>query len=253
MKKILFVLLFLLLFGCAANKTYKVSPEEYVKQVKTLGIVPVLIDVESIHYDSRDDLVALLERSSEAVQQTLVDKLRKQGRHFDVRPVAGEPREILSRLIAGQALLGEAASTRMKYSFNPQGSSQLSDESVVDAILVVVIHGVKRQEKRWSSYSLKIEYLRDNYSSLLYTAAIVDPAGRVLWQLDMPAGDVMLHLDYPDFVEAYWNRTESVRIKTITLSGLQRTLKEPEVGLLVDKEMSMPFGQMIEQVVRRLK
>ena len=253
MKKILFVLLSLILSGCAANTLYTVSPEEYSQQVKTLGVLPVLIDVESIHYDSRDDLVALLERSSASVQQALTEKLRKQGRHFDVRPVVADPLSIRSRLLAGQTVVGEAAATRLNYSFSPQGSAELGEEAVVDALLVVVVHGIKRQEKRWSSYSLQMEYLWDNYSSLLYTAAIVDLTGRVLWQCDMPTGEVMLRLDYPDFTEAYWNRTESVRIKTITLSGLQRTLKEPEVGLLVDKEMPKPFSQMIEQVVRRLK
>jgi hypothetical protein len=250
MKKMLFILLTLLLSGCATQTLYTVSSEEYAQQVKTLGVLPVLIDVDSIHYDSRDDLVALLERSSAEVQQVLVDKLRKQGRYFDVRQVSADPQTVRTRLLAGQVSVGEAAATRLQYRFNPQGSSKLSDEAVVDALLVVIVHGITRQEKRWSSYSLQMEYLWDDYNSLLYTAAIVDPTGRVLWQLDMPTGDVLLRLDYPDFTEAYWNKTESVRIKPISLSGLQQTLKEPEAGLLVDKNMPKTFGQMIAQILR---
>ena len=135
MKKILFLLLLLSLSGCAANTHYTVSSEDYTRQVKTLGVLPVLIDVESVQYDSRDNLAGLLEQASAGVQQALVDKLRKQGRHFDVRPVVADPLSIRSQLLAGQSVVGEEAATRIQYVFSPEESSQLSDEAVVDAIL----------------------------------------------------------------------------------------------------------------------
>jgi hypothetical protein len=253
MKKTVFIFLILVLSGCAETTLYRVTPEAYSQQVKTLGVLPVLIDSDSIVYASPDELTSVLELSSAGVQQTLVDKLRKQGRHFDVRPVSGDPRAIRQRLLAGHASLGEGAATRLQYEFNPQAIADLTDEAVVDAVLVVVVHGIERQEKRWSSYSLRMDYLWADYSSLLYTAAVVDPTGRILWRLEMAPGEVMLPLDYPDFSEAYWNRTESVRIKPISLPGLQRTLKEPELGLMVDKEMPKPFALMIDQIVKKMK
>ncbi len=253
MRIALFIILSLFFSGCVANTAYTVTPAEYAQQVKTLGVLPVLIDVESIDYAKRDELFSVLERSSAAVQQALVDKLRKQGGHFDVRPVTGDPEAIRTRILAGKSTVGEAASTHLKYTFSSEGSAALADEAVADAILVVVVHGIKRQEKRWSSYSLQMEYLWGDFSSLLYTAAVVAPTGRVLWQLDMEPGEVLLSLDYADFTEAYWNRTDSVRIKSITLPGLQRTLKEPQGGLMVDKEIPKPFGQMIDQIVEGVK
>ena len=253
MKKTLFLLFCLILSGCVTGTQYTVPPEEFRQQVKTLGVLPVLIDTESISYSSRDELVSLLSHSATAVQQQLVEKIRKEGRYFDVRPVEGDPQEMRARLLAGHATVGEAAATRLDYTFSPQASSELADEAVADAILVAVVHGIKRQEKRWGSHSLRMEYLKTDYSSLLYTAAIVDPTGRVLWQLNMPADEVMLRLDYPDFTEAYWNRNESVRIKTITLTGLRRTLQEPDAALLVDKQMPKPFSQMIDRIVTQMK
>lgn len=252
-KTVLLMILALCLSGCMANTLYTISPEEYTRQVKTLGVLPILIDAESIQYESREELFSLLEISTAAVQQPLVEKLRRAGRHFDVRPVVGDPQVLRSRLLADATVVGEAAATRIKYTFDSQGSSQLADEAVVDALLVVVVHGVKRQEKRWSSFSLRMDYLWADYSSLLYTAAIIDPTGRVLWQLDQPPGEVMLMLDYPDFTEAYWNRTETVRIKPITLTGLQRTLQEPELGLMVDKEIPKLFSRMIDRIVQQMK
>ena len=253
MKKIALVLVCLILSACVTSKMYTVSPEEYKQQVKTLGVLPILIDIESINYYSRDGLVSLLNLSTDAVQKQLIDKLRKQGSHFDVRPVEGDPQEIRTRILAGQDVVGEAAATRISYTFSPQGSSQLADEAVADAVLVVVVHGIKRQEKRWSSFSMRMEYLTADYSSLLYTASIVDPTGRVLWQLDMEPDEVLLRLDFPDFTEAYWNRAETVRIKSISLTGLRRTLKEPDTAMLVDKDMPKPFSRMIDRIVQQMK
>lgn len=253
MKKLLFIFFCMFLSSCVTSKMYTVPPEEYAKQVKTLGVLPILVDIDSINYYSRDSLVSLLNLSTAAIQQRLVEKLRKQGRHFDVRPVEGDPQEIRTRLLAGQEIVGEGAATRLKYTFSPQGSSQLADEAVADAVMVVVVHGVKRQEKRWSAYSMRMEYLTADYSSLLYTASIVDPTGRVLWQLDMPPDEVLLRLDYPDFTEAYWNRSESVRIKSVSLTGLRRTLKEADTAMLVDKEIPKPFSQMIDRIVQQMK
>ncbi len=253
MKNFVYIICCLMLSGCVASKLYTVSPEEYKQQVKTLGVLPVLIDTESINYYSRDGLISLLNLSTPAIQQKLVDKLRKQGRHFDVRPLAGDPQEIRTRLLAGQEVIGEAAATKIRYSFSPQGSSQLADEAVADAVLVVVVHGIKRQEKRWSSYSMRLDYLTADYSSLLYTASIVDPTGRVLWQLSMAPDAVLLRLDYPDFTESYWNRAETIRIKSISLTGLRRTLREPDAAMLVDKNIPKPFSQMIDRIVQQMK
>lgn len=253
MKKAVLIILCLLLSGCATSQMFTVPPEEFSQQVKTLGVLPILIDVETIDYYSQNELVALLHLYTTAVQESLVDKLRKQGRYFDVRPIEGDPQQIRTRLLAGHSMVGEAATSQREYTFIPQGSAEFADEAVADAVLVVVVHGINRQEKRWSSHSLRMEYLSADYSSLLYTAAIVDPTGRVLWNLHMPADEVMLRLDYPDFTEAYWNRNESVRIKSISLDGLRRTLQEPDSAMMVDKDMPRPFNQMIDRIISTMK
>ena len=71
MKKISVILACLILSACVTSKMYTVSPEEYKQQVQTLGVLPVLIDIESINYYSRDGLVSLLNLSNAAIQQQL--------------------------------------------------------------------------------------------------------------------------------------------------------------------------------------
>ena len=68
----------------------------------------------------------------------------------------------------------------------------MADEAVADAVLVVVLYGIKREETRWSSYSLRMEKL---------LGLRLDPTLRVMGSprvglfCQLREGDVILRVD----------------------------------------------------------
>ena len=250
MKKILVVVICSLLVACAGLTGQKVSEEN--RRVRTLGVLPLLVDVESIDYANRDGLVALLEETSQDVDDWLIEELRKKGTYFDVRKIEGDG-QFFGQIVANRSVAGEDAASHHLYTFEPGGISGLTEAHLVDAVLVVIVNGIDRSEKRWSPHNTRMEYLTTNYRSLQYTAAVVAAPAEQLWTRKIPAGDFFLRLDYPDFTEAFWNRTDNVRVKEITLPGLQQTLAENETGLFVDSTRSKLYAAMVRELVGALK
>jgi hypothetical protein len=120
-------------------------------------------------------------------------------------------------------------------------------------VLVVIINGVNRHEKRWSPHSTRLEYLEAEYRSLNYTAAVVAAPADQLWTREIEPGSFLLRLDYPDFSEAFWNQTEEVVIKEISLPGLQRTLAERDDGLFIKSTTPKRYNQVVRELVSELK
>ncbi|PLX72456.1 MAG: hypothetical protein C0615_11985 [Desulfuromonas sp.] len=221
--------------------------------MKTLGVLPVLIDAATIEYSNRDGLAALLEETSWEVADWLIEDLREKGDYFDVRRVEGDREQLLAQIIAGREVVGEGAASHHRYQFNPVAISELTERSLADAVLVVIINGIERPEKRWHTHSTRLEYLESAYRSLLYTAAVVTPPSEQLWVRPAASGDFLMHLDYPDFDEAYWNMTDEVKVKEITLPGLQSRLAEFDQGLFVKTAIPKKYDQMINDLVDQLK
>ena len=251
MSKLLTFLACFLLVGCAG--LFGPPPVEVPKRVRTLGILPVLIDSESIDYSNREGLIAVLEETSQDVDDWLIEELREKGDYFDVRKIEGASAQLFSQVIASRSVVAEGAATRYEYAFNPAGITELVEGQLVDAVLVVVINGVKRSEKRWSPNSTRLEYLTSEYSSLLYSAAIIAAPAEQLWARNISPGDFFLRLDYADFSEAFWNLTDAVRIKEISLPGLHRSLTEPETGLFIKRTTAKKYNQMVRELVDQLK
>ena len=208
--------------------------------------------MESIDYSNRDGLVALLEETSQNLDDWLVEELRKKGEYFDIRKIEGGG-QFFGQIVASRTAAGEGAASHHLYAFDPDGIAGLIDAHLVDALLVVIVNGIDRPEKRWSPHSTRMEYLTTNYRSLQYTAAVVAAPAEQLWTRKIPAGDFFLRLDYPDFTEAFWNRTDNVRVKEITLPGLQQTLAESDAGLFVDTSRSKLYAAMVRELVGALK
>jgi len=251
MKKILALFVCTLLFGC--TNLFGPQAVEAPKRVRTLGVLPVLVDTETINHSNPDGLVALLEESSGDVAEWLIADLRKTGGYFDVRKVEGDPAQLFSQVVAHRAAVAGGDTSRFIYTYNPDGVTELISNNLVDAVLVVIINGVKRTEKRWDQNSTTLQYLTAEYRSLLYSAAVVAPGAESLWTRTVPSDDFFLRLDYPDFTEAYWIKTDKVRIKEITLPGLQRTLAEREKSLFIKTTTSKIYNQMVRDLVEQLK
>lgn len=243
-KRWLVGLLIVFLCGCASG-TFQVPKQEYQSRVQVLGVLPVLIDNRiELGYPQQEPLFDLLRRSAAGKHANLVDLLKKKKGYFDVRQLSVNPE------LTGLSLLGDGSSHDPSgrptgYRFDGATVAELARRNVVDALLIVVLSGERVKETRRSRTML--ETLETVYSDIVATAAVIDRNGQVMWQLAGPESHQALILQYADFDEAYYNRTDQVRIKNITLGGIERTLEEKPVkggGVQLPEMYKSMFGKI---------
>ncbi|MEZ4484626.1 MAG: hypothetical protein R2864_08525 [Syntrophotaleaceae bacterium] len=203
---------------------FKIDKQEYRQRVRTLGVVPLLVDGNShLEHPRAQEVVGLLRRSSAGQHQNLVEFLKHKKGYFDVRPVAGDAPTLFGRLVQGRVKQDGDRGTYYHYSFNARAVAELSQRHSTDALLVVILNGVERSEKRWNPS--RLTYLEAPYNSILVTAAVIMPNGEIVWE--SPGGEAFLELQYPAFEEAYFNKADEVAVTFITLEGLERYFDEP--------------------------
>lgn len=243
------LLVLVLLVGCGSG-VYKVSKDEYRSQVKTLGVLPVIVDVRSpINHSEKDGIVALLERTAVGKLESTIEKLRKKKGYFDVRYIGENPRQLLRQLIVEPLPAAGETGLPGGYRFSTTGAKQLTGQKVVDALLIVVLAGVEHEEKRRSRN--KLETLTTTYNDIMATATVIDASGKVLWEMTGKESYQLLALQYPDFDEAFFNKTDAVALKEISLAGLERTLTvEQKEGQ--PPKMAPAYQDLIDQVVSSL-
>jgi hypothetical protein len=243
------VILVVSLTACGAAG-FKVDKEEYRQRVRTLGVVPLLVDGNSqlIHPQSQE-ITGLLRRSSVGQYQHLVEMLKEQKGYFDVRPVDGDAGALFGRLIQGRAWQEGERGPYHRYSFNAQAVAELTRQNSTDALLVIVLNGAVRNAKRWDR--TRLSYLEAPFNSILASAAVVLPSGEVLWEYQ--AVESFLDLQYPAFDEAYYNREEEIAIRFITLAGLERSFQEPGRKWLQDTVLAKPYQELFDRLAAELK
>ncbi len=246
------VLAFLLtagLLGCTAG-TFQVPQDEFRQQVRTLGVAPVMVDARStITHPERSEVVALLRRHSSAREERLIDMLKEERGFFDIRRIPERPRELFDDLVKGRSLADEAEGAQYTYSFDRQAVQRISEQYRIDGLLMVILNGVERQEKRWDR--TRMNYLEAPYNSIVATAMVVGRSGEILWEF--APEEVFLSLQYPDFDEAYHNKMEAVRLKYITLDGLERTLAEPRGGIVGHSAFPRVYYDLFKKISEGLK
>lgn len=251
MRRLALFLLPLLLFGCGGG-AYKMPREEYRERVKTLGVLPLMVDEEStIRYPQRQELVDLLRRHSSGREEKLAETVRESKSYFDVRVVPGDPRELFRRLVKGSSLRGQGDALYRRYQFDGAAAAEIASENRVDALLVVVLNGVERVEKR-RDRGTSLAYLEAPYNSIQTTSAVVLPSGELAWEHGGEPGEVFLPLQYPDFDEAHHNNTDAVKIKFVTLTGLERALTEPAKGMMVRVQYPGIYLVLFEKIASAL-
>jgi hypothetical protein len=240
----------LLLAGCGGF--FKVPQAEYRQKVQTLGVVPLLVDGDSVvTHPEREAVVELLRRHSLDRHLRLIDLLKEQKGYFDVRPVEGNPRELFRSLVESDELRGAGKDVNRHYDFNSRAAFDLAQQNVVDALLVIILHGEERHARRWDRRHLA--YLEAPYNEILATAAVVIPSGEVVWEYPGAADGAFLFLQYPDFDEAFYNRSDEVKIKYISLAGLDRTLGESDRSLFGRTTFPARYRELFESVAAALK
>ncbi len=248
MKRWLLYSLLLLLAGCSWGK-FQVSKQDYQEKVQVLGVLPLVIDTAAhFEYPQKEPLLDLLSRSSAGKHELLVERLRDKKGYFDVRPLSGSPDLLALSLLTG-ANSPDKNGRPLGYQFNQQSIAELAQRNVVDALLVVVFSGAQITETRRSR--TKFESLTTRYNDVMATATVIDRNGQVLWEL--VGGDAVraVLLQYADFDEAYYNRTDQVHVKNIGLAGIEKTLDERSEE---KKKARLPrmYDQLFDRIVSGL-
>lgn len=235
MKKMLgFLFLIVFLAGCTSG-TFKVPKKEYQTRVQVLGVLPLLVDYNSpLNYPQKDNLFNILASSVSGKHELLVKQLKEEKGYFDVRSLSISPElTALSLLSAGTP--HDESGWPQGYVFDAATVAEMARQNVLDAVLVVVFSGEEVNETRRSR--TKLETLETRYSQIVATAAVIDREGEILWTLAGEDSFQALPLQYPDFDEAYYNKTDLVRLKNINLSGVEQALDEASSK---DGEMALP-------------
>lgn len=253
LKKCLLVLLLLFTAGCAP-KYFKVDPADYQKQVRTLGVLPLMVDDRTDYTLPRGEaLVEVLRRSNRAQDAWLIDALKARKDYFDVRRVNDDPAQLFSRIVRGSTLRGSGDGLYRSYVFDQMAVGDLARENAVDGLLVVIFNGIIRNEKHWDRDRSTMEYLEASYNSVQATAAVVLTSGEVVWEYPGKPGDNFLLLQYPDFDEAYYNRSSKVNLKYVTVEGAERALGEHQGGFFVRSGQFRPYKALFDGMVKAIE
>jgi len=225
MKRVFLAVAVLLLLGACSSGTYNIPKREYQSRVQVLGVVPILVDSRPINYPHSVDVYHLLKTSAQNKHYHLTEQLRTKKGYFDVRPLDINPELTALSLLAGGGTYDDSGRP-LGYRFDAATVSALARQNVVDALLIVVFSGEQIDENRRSR--TKLESLRTTYSSIQATAKVVDRDGKVLWELTGTDSYQAVNLQYPDFDEAHFNRTNQVHVKNISLAGAERYISDGE-------------------------
>ncbi len=224
MKRIFAALAILLFLGACSSGTYNIPKREYQSRVQVLGVVPVLVDsTRTISYPHGAEVYHLLRESARGQHYHLAEQLRAKRGYFDVRTLDINPDMTALSLLAGGAVHDQAGRP-LGYRLDPATVTQLTRQNVVDALLIVVFSGEQIEENRRSR--TRLESLRTTYSSIQATAVVVDREGNILWELTGDDSYMAVNLQYPDFDEAHFNRTNLVHVKNISVAGAERIITD---------------------------
>lgn len=139
MRCCLAIVLLVSLAACTSNGYFKMAPTTYRQEVKTLGVLPLLVDDRStILHPDREGVLEVLRRNNAGKTQWLIDRLRGQKDYFDVREISGDPQQLFAEVVASSRVEGDGPGRFRHYDFKPEGVSGLCRRNGVDGLLVVI-------------------------------------------------------------------------------------------------------------------
>ncbi len=224
MKKFFLAFFSLILVSGCSSGTFHIPKQEYQTRVQVLGVLPLMVDRNSqMNYPDKEWLIDRLASSAKGKHLNLVEELVLKKGYFDVRALDVDT-QLTTMSLLGRGSAHDANGRPAGYAFDTATVMEIARRNVVDALLVVVFSGEQVSETRRSR--TKLETLTTTYSDLLATAAVVDRNGQVLWQLTGDDAFQPFALQYPDFDEAYYNHTDVVRVKNVSMAGVEPMLDE---------------------------
>ena len=257
MRITLLAVVVLLNFGCARNY-YSIPRESYEKKVRVLGIAPFFTDTESdIQIPDREPLLALVRDMNRTNEPELAARLKESGSYLSVRMPDGQADRLFNSLLYRRERRSDAGIVYNKYFFKQQELRDYIEKNSLDAVMLVVVSGISRSDKVYSSNLLA--YLLHDYNYLILTAQILDADGAVLWeypnfQQRLSQVTPLINLQYPDFDEAAANVSEVVDVKFKTIPGITRAFGKTDTSSAqINARVSKPYEAIFDDIVGMLK
>ncbi len=249
-RAIILLLATVFLAGCGVQP-FKISRAEYGQKVRTLGVLPLMVDEASdLRHPEKNQLKTMIKENNRGKVDFLIARLKEQKNYFDVRYVPGEPEALFNQLVKGSDATDRKNGAERHYEFNAEFLTTLSEKNLVDGYLVIILHGIMLPQKRWDRTHLN--YLESEYNVIIENAYVILPSGQVVWEHKGLAGDPFLALQYPDFDEAFYNKTNKVKIKFVDIEGLAKALVEPAGLLQKDEKLSVPYRNLFNRIAQDL-
>jgi hypothetical protein len=226
--------------------------------VRVIGIAPIFVDGESdIKHPEKEALINLVRDLNRKNEKELSTMLKEGGQFYSVRLLDGDPDQMFLRLFFRRERRDDADVLYNKYFFKEQEVRDLIKQNEIDALMLIVVSGLNRQERIYSSNLMS--YLKSDYNHLLMTAQILDANNTTLWEYPnfrqkSPSLPELINLQYPDFDEAAANQDEKVNVKFKTIPGITRALSAKEktvTGTLLP--VSSLYYSIFDDMVSMLK
>ncbi len=241
------------MLGCAQNH-FNIPAETFAEKVKVLGVAPIFIDADSdIVYPQKELLIPLISDLNRKYDPLLVRKLQSTGNYYAVTPLADEPQQLFSTLMARREKRDDAGVQYNKYFWKNDEIGAYIKKNRLDAVMVVVVSGLTQTSKIYSSNLLTS--LETNYAFLTMTAQILGPDGTVFWEFPNFRGRLfpyypLVNLQYPDFSESEANQSRQTAVRFKSLDGIRRTLEQKRSDWLL-RETPEPevYGRLFDEMV----
>lgn len=245
------------LSGCAQNY-FNVPTEHFADKVKVLGIAPIMVDSDSdIKYPQREELIQLVTDFNRMYESQLVRKLKGTANFYTVALLDNDPRQLMSSLVFRREKRDDASIQYNKYFWKSDELRDLIRKNGLDAVMFVVVSGLTKTEKIFSSNLLSS--LTTDYNYLTMTAQIVDESGTVLWEYPnfrRPFLDYapLINLQYPDFSEADANLSHAAEVKFKTMDGIRRAFMKKRSDVLFRETLDPEiYGGQFDEMISLIK
>jgi hypothetical protein len=244
--------------GCATNY-YNVPRDVYEQKVRVLGIAPLLVDGDSdIRHPEKEAVIAALKEANRKNEQELALLLKDSGAYFAVHLLEENPDQLLTTLVSRRERRDDGGVVYNKFFYKPEEIKQLVARQNLDAVMLVTISGLTKQQKIYSGNFLS--FLEGDYNQLTMTAQILDKDGTVLWEYPnfrqrlSSSYAPFLTVQYPDFDEAEANQTDVVQVRFKTLAGINRALtKGEESSVQKERTVAGLYNRQFEAMVTLLQ
>ena len=231
----------------------------FADKVRVLGVAPIIVDADSdIKHPQKDQILTLVADLNRKYKQQLIRKLKETGNfHTDGIHWTTIPRALFGKLFSRREKRDDATILYNKYFWKNDELRDYIQKNNLDAVMLLVVSGLSKPGKIYSSNLLKS--LSSDYNYLTMTAQILNANGDILWEYPNFRGRLltyypMINLQYPDFDEAEANLSTAADIKFKTINGIKLTLDQKRKDLLMrETAESQVYGKQFDEMLSIIK